>query len=98
MAETKKFVVVDGPINHDQELYQNGDPIELAAKAAARLQREKKVAPWKAKKGEDESRGKDTQGEDDQSQAAGEGDKGKGNTEGTVSEDKLKEKSKGGKK
>ncbi len=47
MAETKKFVVVDGPINHDQKLYQNGAVIELPAQAAKRLKDEKKVEPFK---------------------------------------------------
>jgi len=50
MSETKKFVVIDGPINHDQELYQNGDTIELLKKAAERLEREKKVVPFKEEK------------------------------------------------
>lgn len=47
-----KFVVVDGPINHDHELYQNGDVIELEAKASKRLLREKKVEPFKKQKEE----------------------------------------------
>ncbi len=51
--KTKKFVVVDGPINHDHELYQNGDVIELEAKASKRLQSEKKVEPFK-KQGKEE--------------------------------------------
>jgi hypothetical protein len=59
VAETKKteklekYVVVDGPINHDLELYQNGAVVELPAKAAKRLKDEKKVKPFK-KDGEEE--------------------------------------------
>lgn len=54
MAEKNpKFVVVDGHINHDHELYRNGDVIELEAKASKRLLAEKKVEPLKKQSKED---------------------------------------------
>lgn len=49
---------MDGPINHDHELYQNGDPIELPKKAGDRLEREKKVVPFKDQKSKDGDKGK----------------------------------------
>ncbi len=55
IEKTKKFVVVDGPINHDHELYQNGETIELPAKASKRLLSEKKVEPFK-KDGKEEEK------------------------------------------
>jgi hypothetical protein len=97
MTETKKFVVVDGPINHDHELYQNGDSIELPVKSAARLLREKKVAPAKPEKpkanpGAGENSAGNLEGAKD---SMGTGQDGKKNED---PKDKPKGSTKGGKK
>lgn len=47
MADLKKYLVLDGPIQGDDEVKRNGDVIELDAKCAKRLLSEKKVEPFK---------------------------------------------------
>jgi hypothetical protein len=56
MAETKKYLVTDGPLGADR-IYLNGEEIELDARSAKRLLTEKKIATIKvaALKGGDDA-------------------------------------------
>jgi hypothetical protein len=92
MEDIKKYLVVDGPIDHDHEVYANGDTIELSDKAAKRLLKEKKIQPIKAagKKndGEDE-------GQKDGGKVAGENDGSKADGQKGSKDEGLKDKTKG---
>jgi hypothetical protein len=95
MAETKKYIVVSGPINHDHELYQDGDEIDLGEKAAKRLLLERKILAVQAPPGKNDG------GKDGGQDAGGiSGDKAAGLKEGKEDnpKDKTKGQTKGGKK
>jgi hypothetical protein len=54
MADLKKYLVLDGPIQGDNEVKYIGDVIELDAKCAKRLLAEKKVEPFKKQNSKEE--------------------------------------------
>jgi hypothetical protein len=91
MAETKKYLVTAGPIGADR-IYLNGEEIELDARAAARLLKEKKIRPVKPDNGKAGGAG---EGQKDNSKEAGQ----KNDSKDAGSKDKIDSShKKGGKK